>query len=113
MKVILLLGLLRLFAGPMSEDFLGDELLPPPTWEWSLCALTPGLLIYLARSPEDWEALRGERTMIQVALCLYLLYALSFAIVQNVLILWIAVAACLAGFAGMWHLNRKERLRAG
>ncbi|MEU6995596.1 hypothetical protein ABZ953_33690 [Streptomyces sp. NPDC046465] len=111
-KWIFVLALLRMFATPASKDFFDEELLPSPTWEWSLCALTPGLLIWLARSPEDWKALAGERSLLRIALTFYLLYALAFAIAQDAWVLWIAVAASLAGFAGIRHLNLKERASA-
>ncbi|MGW3409045.1 hypothetical protein [Streptomyces sp. NPDC000888] len=111
-KVIFVLALLRLFAGPMTKDLLDEELLPMPTWEWALCALTPAILIYLARRPENWVALAGERTFLMIALSFYLLYALAFAAFQGVWILWIGVAAGLGGFAGIWYLNRREPARA-
>ncbi|WAL97187.1 hypothetical protein [Streptomyces sp. Je 1-369] len=106
---IFVLALLRMFATPATKDFFDEELLPSPTWEWALCSLTPGLLIWLARAPKDWRRLEGERSLLRIALALYFLYALAFALGQNVLVHWIAVAASLAGFAGMWHLNRKEQ----
>ncbi|WP_409236976.1 hypothetical protein [Streptomyces sp. PA5.6] len=108
---IFVLALLRMFATPATKDFFDEELLPSPTWEWALCSLTPGLLIWLARAPEDWRRLEDERSLLRIALAFYFLYALAFALGQNVLVLWIAVAASLAGFAGMWHLNRKEPSR--
>ncbi|MEV6751801.1 hypothetical protein [Streptomyces sp. NPDC051214] len=108
-----LLSMLRMFAAPASKDFFGRELVPWPTWEWALCALVPVLLIFLSRRPDDWEDLRGERGLIKWALILYLFYALMWAVGTGAWTLWIAVGICLAGFAGMWQLNRKERLRAG
>ncbi|MFE0132453.1 hypothetical protein ACFWY6_12900 [Streptomyces sp. NPDC059037] len=113
MKVVLALALLRLFAGPATKDFLGRELVSMPTWEWTLCSLTPVILIYLARHPKDWMELSGERVMVRGALGIYLLYSAMGAIGKGHPALWIAVAVCLAGLAGMWHLNRKERLHAG
>ncbi|MEV0111978.1 hypothetical protein AB0H77_01800 [Streptomyces sp. NPDC050844] len=108
-----LLSMLRMFAAPASKDFFDRELVPWPTWDWVVCALVPVVLIWLSRRPEDWEELRGERTLIKGALSLFLLYAVMGAIGKGHPALWIAVAVCLAGLAGMWHLNRKERLRAG
>ncbi|MFJ4832888.1 hypothetical protein ACIP79_23735 [Streptomyces sp. NPDC088747] len=107
-KVIFVLALLRLFAGPMSRDLLDEELLPMPTWEWVLCALTPSLLIHQARRPANWAELAGERTFLRIALSCYLLYALAFAMFQDVRILWIAVAAGLIGFGQIWRLDGKE-----
>ncbi|MFH8613263.1 hypothetical protein ACH4D5_37925 [Streptomyces sp. NPDC018029] len=109
---IFVLALLRMFATPATKDFFDEELVPWATWEWSLCSLTPGLLIWWARRPEDWKELSGERSLVRIALVFYLLYALAFALAQGVWVLWIAVAASLAGLAGMWHLNRKEQARA-
>ncbi|MET8684250.1 hypothetical protein ABZV77_08540 [Streptomyces sp. NPDC004732] len=106
---IFVLALLRMFATPATKDFFDEELLPSPTWEWALCSLTPGLLIWLARRPADWRKLADERSFLRIALAFYFCYALAFAIGQDVRVLWIAVAASLAGFAGMWHLNRKEQ----
>ncbi|MGW7065763.1 hypothetical protein ACWGII_22275 [Streptomyces sp. NPDC054855] len=108
-----LLSMLRMFATPASKDFFGRELVSWPTWDWVLCVLVPVSLIYLSRRPDDWKDLRGERSLIKWALILYLVYALMGAVGMGAWVLWIAVGICLAGFAGMWHLNRKERLRAG
>jgi hypothetical protein len=111
-NVIFIVAVLRVFATPASQDLFEKELLPWPTWEWSLCALTPGLLIWLARSPEDWKELADERFFIKITLTFYLLWAVAFAVSQNISVLWVAVAASLGAFAGMWRLNRKERLAA-
>ncbi|MEU5771707.1 hypothetical protein [Streptomyces venezuelae] len=109
---IFVLALLRMFATPATKDFFDEELLPWATWEWALCSLTPGLLIWFARAPKDWRRLEGEHSLLRIALAFYFLYALAFALAQDVLVLWVAVAAALAGFAGMWHLNRKEHQSA-
>lgn len=107
-KLIFVLALFRLFAGPMTKDLLGDEMLPMPTWEWSLCALTPGLLVYLLRRPADWGHLSGELTILKWALRFYLVYGLAFALFQGVWVLWIAVLAGAGGLAGIWKLERRE-----
>jgi hypothetical protein len=107
-KVLFVLAVLRVLAGPFTEDAFGRELLPMPTWEWTLCSASPVLLIYLARRPEDWKTLAGERTYLRIFLAFYLLWALAFAVFRGEWILCIAVAASLAGFAGMHRLNRKE-----
>ncbi|MFI9153659.1 hypothetical protein [Streptomyces sp. NPDC053367] len=107
-KVIFILAVLRVLAGPFTKDVFDSELLPMPTWEWSLCSVSPVLLVYLARRPDDWETLSGERTYLKIFLAFYLLWALAFAVFQGEWILWIAVAAGLAGFAGMHRLNRRE-----
>ncbi|MGW6061112.1 hypothetical protein [Streptomyces sp. NPDC055189] len=111
-KWFFLLSMLRMFATPASKDFFGRELVPWPTWDWALCAVVPVLLIYLSRRSDDWKDLRGERSLIKWALILYLFYALMGAVGRGFWVLWLAVGICLAGFAGMWHLNREERLRA-
>ncbi|MGW3724963.1 hypothetical protein [Streptomyces sp. NPDC000851] len=107
-KVIFVLAVFRVLATPFTKDFLGDELLPMPTWEWSLCALTPVILICLVRRRDDWARVAGERTFLKIALTFYLLYALAFVVFQGEWILWIAVAASLGGFAGLHHVNRGE-----
>ncbi|MFH8485419.1 hypothetical protein [Streptomyces longisporoflavus] len=112
-KWFFVLSMLRMFATPASKDFFGRELVPWPTWDWALCALVPVLVVYGFRRPGDWQELRGERSLIKWALVLYLVYALMGAVGTGSPGLWIATGICLAGFAGMWHLNRKERLRAG
>ncbi|MBW5422630.1 hypothetical protein GKQ77_13835 [Streptomyces sp. BG9H] len=112
MKIVLVLALLRCFAGPATKDFLGEAVLPMPTWEWTLCATSPVILICLARHPDDWAELSGERVMITGTLGIYAFYAVLGAIGLGSWLLWTAVGICLAGFAAMWHLNRKERLRA-
>ncbi|QES43200.1 hypothetical protein DEJ49_21395 [Streptomyces venezuelae] len=111
-KCVFLLSMLRMFAAPATKDFFDRYLVPWPTWEWPLYALVPVALIYLFRRPDDWDALRSERGLIKWALLLYLLYALLFAVGAGVWILWAAVAICVAGLIGIWHLNHKERLRA-
>lgn len=111
-KYIFLLALLRLFITPMSEELMGDELLPMPTWEWSLFSITPGILIYLLRRPRDWRQLSDDLTIITWSLRFYLLYGLAFTILQGVWVLWIAVLAGAAGLVGIWRLNRKELMNA-
>ncbi|AZM54788.1 hypothetical protein DMA15_21340 [Streptomyces sp. WAC 01529] len=111
-KWVFLLSMLRMFAAPASKDFFDEQLVPWPTWDWAVCALVPVTLILLSRRPDDWKELAGERSLIRGALALYLLYALMGAIGRNHWSLWVAAGICLVGFASMWHLNRKERLRA-
>ncbi|MES5824394.1 hypothetical protein [Streptomyces sp. RG80] len=107
-KWVFVLALFRLFAAPMTKDLLGDEKLPMPTWEWSLAALTPGIVLYLLRRPADWEQLSGELTIFTWALRFYLVYGLAFALFQGVWVLWIAVLAGIGGLAGIWKLERRE-----
>ncbi|MFF0204138.1 hypothetical protein [Streptomyces sp. NPDC005017] len=107
-KVIFVLALLRMLAGPFTKDFFDEELLPMPTWEWSLASLTPLALIYAARRPRDWAFLAPERAYFKTFLVFYFLWALAFAVVQGEWVLWIAVAAGLTGFAGMHRLNSRE-----
>ncbi|MFE9973456.1 hypothetical protein ACFYRD_22550 [Streptomyces hirsutus] len=111
-KLALLVALLRLFSTPMTKELFGNELLPMPTWEWSLLATTPGILIYLARRPEDWQRLSHDLTIIKWALCFYLTYGLAFATFQGEWVLWFAVLTCSGGLAGIWYLNRRELTRA-
>ncbi|MEW2118467.1 hypothetical protein AB0945_25420 [Streptomyces sp. NPDC005474] len=111
-KIVFIVALLRFFAGPMTKDLLNDELLPMPTWEWSLFALTPAILIFVARRPRDWDGLADSLTFIRWILGFYLVYALVFATFQGKWVLWIAVLASLGSLAGMWHLNRRERVHA-
>ncbi|MFJ6724462.1 hypothetical protein ACIQPQ_06040 [Streptomyces sp. NPDC091281] len=111
-KVVLALALLRAFAAPASEDFFGEEKVGPPTWEWSLCALTPLVVLLLHRSPARWKRLSFHSVYLTTAAALYLFYAAIFAVLEGVWILWIAVFASLATFAGVWWLNRRERTRA-
>ncbi|MFJ1972971.1 hypothetical protein ACIO93_30375 [Streptomyces sp. NPDC087903] len=107
-KLIFVLALLRLFATPMTKDLLGEEVLPMPTWEWSLFSVTPGILICFSLHTEDWHRLRDELTIIRWALGFYLVYGLAFAVLQGAQVLWIAVLAGLGGLVGIWHLNRRE-----
>jgi hypothetical protein len=111
-KIVFIVALLRFFAGPMTKDLLGDELLSMPTWEWSLCSLTPVILIFVARRSQDWDGLADSLTFIRWVLGFYLAYALVFATFQGMWVLWIAVLASLSGFGGIWHLNRGERVHA-
>ncbi|MFI7317726.1 hypothetical protein [Streptomyces venezuelae] len=111
-KCVFLLSMLRMFAAPATKDFFDRYVVSWPTWEWPLYALVPIALIYLYRRPGDWDALRGERSLIKWALLLYLFYALLFAVGAGVWILWAAVVICVSGLIGIWYLNRKERLRA-
>lgn len=107
-KWIFVLALVRLFVGPMTKDLFDNELLPMPTWDWSLCALTPGILVFLCRRPSDWQHLSGELTILRWALRFYLIYGLAFALFQGVWVLWIAVAAGIGGLIGIWKLERRE-----
>lgn len=110
-KVVFILALLRVFAGPMTKDFFGKELISMPTWEWALCSLSPGILVFLARRPQDWASFADERSFLRIPLSFYFLYGLAFAVFQGVWILWIAVAASLGAFVGIWYLNGKEAAR--
>ncbi|MDX3457292.1 hypothetical protein PV396_35950 [Streptomyces sp. ME02-8801-2C] len=107
-KVVFVLALLRMFAAPMTKDFFDEELISMPTWEWALCSLTPGVLVFFARRPEGWAVLAGERNFLRIPLGFYFVYGLAFAVLQGVWILWIAVAASVGSFAGIRYLNSKE-----
>ncbi|MFI1681230.1 hypothetical protein [Streptomyces sp. NPDC020607] len=109
-RVIFLLGLARMFAPFLTEDLAGEAWLPPATWEWTLCALSPVVLIYLARRPDDWSEIADERSLIKWALVIYLFYASLLAVGKGYLSLWMAVAVSLSGLAGMAYLNRKEQV---
>ncbi|PWI17427.1 hypothetical protein DI272_27155 [Streptomyces sp. Act143] len=112
-KWIFVLALIRLFAGPMTKDLFNNELLPMPTWEWSLCSLTPGILVFLCRRPSDWRYLSSELTILKWALRFYLIYGLAFALFQGVWVLWIAVAASISGLVAIWKLEQREPAHAG
>ncbi|WP_143589834.1 hypothetical protein [Streptomyces africanus] len=112
LKIILVVAIVRLLAGPATKDFLGDAVVELPTWEWSLCALTPLILLFLYRSPGDWKLLSYDAIYLKSAAGLYLFYATAFVVFQGGWVLWIAVAASLGTFLGIWWLNRKERLNA-
>ncbi|MFF0205945.1 hypothetical protein [Streptomyces sp. NPDC005017] len=103
-KVLFILAVFRVLAGPFTKDFFGEELLPTPTWEWSVCSLSPLALIWAARYPADWAMLAGERFLLKIFFAFYLLWALPFAVVEDERVLW----ASLAGFAGVYRLNRRE-----
>lgn len=107
-KVVFILALLRFFAGPMTKDFFDEELISMPTWEWALCSLTPGILVFLARRPQDWAWLADERNFLRIPLGFYFLYGLAFAVFQGVWILWISVAASVGAFVGIRYLNSRE-----
>ncbi|ELP64270.1 hypothetical protein ACKI1I_35115 [Streptomyces turgidiscabies] len=111
-KVVFILALLRMFAGPMTKDFFDEELISMPTWEWALCSLTPGIMVFLARRPQNWARLADERNFLRIPLSFYLLYGLAFAVFQGMWILWIAVAASLGAFVGIRYLNGKEAAHA-
>ncbi|NEA68966.1 hypothetical protein [Streptomyces sp. SID12488] len=111
-KVVFVLAVLRAFAAPFTKDFFDEELISTPTWEWAICSLTPGVLVFLARRPEDWAGLAYERNFLRIPLGFYFIYALAFAVLQGVWILWIAVAASIGTFAGIRYLNGKEAAHA-
>ncbi|WAZ23372.1 hypothetical protein STRCI_004711 [Streptomyces cinnabarinus] len=112
LKIILVIAIARLLVGPATEDLLGSRLMGLPTWEWSLCALTPPALLFIYRSPESWRLLSYDAIYVKSAAGLYLFYATAYVIFQGGWTLWIAVVASLAAFLGIWWLNRKERLSA-
>lgn len=112
LKVILVIAIVRLLAGPATEDFLGASVVDLPTWEWSLCALSPLAMLAIYRSPGDWKRLSYDAIYLKSAAGLYLFYATAFVAFQGGWILWFAVAASLGTFLGIWWLNRKERLSA-
>lgn len=111
-KVVFVLAVLRAFAAPFTKDFFDEELISMPTWEWVLCSLTPAILVFLARRPEDWAGLADERNFLRIPLGFYFLFALAFAVLQGVWILWIAVAATIGAFLGIRYLNSKEATHA-
>jgi hypothetical protein len=111
-KIVFILVVFRAMVGPFTEDLFDKELLPMPTWEWSLCSITPGILIYVAGHFGIWAQLAGERMFLRIALSFYLLYALVFAVTQDEWVLWIAVAAGVGGFAGILHLDHREPIDA-
>jgi hypothetical protein len=112
LKVILVVAIARLLAGPATKDFLGDSVVDLPTWEWSLCALTPLVMLFIHRSPKNWKLLSYDAIYLKSAAGLYLFYATAFVVFQGGWVLWIAVAASLGTFLGIWWLNRKELLSA-
>lgn len=106
-KIVFVLAVFRLFSTPFSEEMFGEQWLPMPTWDWAVASVTPVLLIVLARKPTDWSALSGEQTILRISLVFYLVYGLAFAAFQGEMVLWVSVAASLAGLAGMRILNRE------
>ncbi|MGY1548708.1 hypothetical protein [Streptomyces sp. MN6] len=109
LKVVLALACVRLLAGPATEDFLGDAVVGLPTWEWSLFALTPPLLLLLHRGSADWRLLSYDAIYLKSAAGLYLIYAAACIAFRGGRPLWIAVVASLTTFLGIWCLNRRER----
>ncbi|MFE1045119.1 hypothetical protein ACFW5S_04405 [Streptomyces olivaceus] len=107
-KIVFVLAIFRLLSTPFSEEMFGEQWLPMPTWDWALASTTPVLLILLARRPVDWAALSSERTILRIALTFYLAYGLVFAALQSKEVLWVSVAAGLAGLLAISHLNSKE-----
>ncbi|MCT9139500.1 hypothetical protein [Streptomyces violarus] len=112
LKIILVIAIVRLLAGPAAKDFLGHSVVELPTWEWSLCAVTPLALLFVYRSPEKWKLLSYDDIYLKSAAGLYLFYATAFVAFQGGWVIWIAVVASLGTFLGIWWLNRKERLSA-
>lgn len=110
-KVILALALIRILAVPFTEDMFGEAMLPMPTWEWSLCSLTPVIVIWRARHPDAWKTLMGERTLLTIALTYYLLYAFVSALFQGEWMLRPAVAASAGGLAGMTTATTRRSVR--
>jgi hypothetical protein len=112
LKIILVIAIVRLLAGPATKDFLGESMVDLPTWEWSLCALTPLVMLVVYRSPTNWKLLSYDAIYLKSASGLYLFYATTFVVFQGGWVLWIAVSASLGTFLGISWLNRKERLSA-
>jgi hypothetical protein len=112
LKIILVVAIVRLLAGPATKDFLGDSMVGLPTWEWSLCSLSPLAMLCIYRSPTSWKLLSYDAIYLKSAAGLYLFYATAFVIFQGGWVLWIAIAASLGTFFGIWFLNRKELLSA-
>ncbi|MFC9131816.1 hypothetical protein ACFT4A_33975 [Streptomyces sp. NPDC057099] len=112
LKIILVIAIVRLLAGPATKDFLGRSVVELPTWEWSLCAVTPLALLFVYRSPENWKLLSYDDIYLKSAAGLYLFYAAAFVAFQGGWVIWLAVVASLGTFLGIWWLNRRERLSA-
>ncbi|MFD4345690.1 hypothetical protein ACFWQ6_12630 [Streptomyces coelicoflavus] len=107
-KIVFILAVFRLLFTPFSEEMLGEQWLPMPTWDWALASATPTLLVLLARRPADWSALSGELTILRIALIFYFVYGLAFAAFQGEAVLWASVLAGLVGLVALHLLNRKE-----
>ncbi|MET9442819.1 hypothetical protein [Streptomyces sp. NPDC006610] len=112
LKIILAIAIVRLLLGPATEDLLGNKLVSLPTWEWSLCSLSPPVILFMYRSPANWKLLSYDVIYVQSAAGLYLFYATAYVIFQGGWLLWVAVTASMASFLGVWWLNRKERSSA-
>lgn len=112
LKIILVVAIVRSAAGPATEDFLGDAVISLPTWEWSLCAVTPPALLLMNRSPEKWKLLSYDAIYLQTSAGLYLVYAAAFVYFRGGWTLWIAIIASAVTFVGVWWLNRRERVHA-
>ncbi|MFY1678236.1 MULTISPECIES: hypothetical protein [unclassified Streptomyces] len=108
LKISFVLSLFRIFAPSFSEEMLGIEGVPYPTWEWVLFSITPVMLVCLSRSPANWLTLRGEIDLVWWALGYNLAYAIIFALTMGSEILWVAVLLSSIGAAMVMYSNHRN-----
>ncbi|WP_053042553.1 hypothetical protein [Streptomyces sp. KE1] len=92
-----------------TEDFLGQQMLPYPTWEWSILSLTSFIPALLARNPAHWEELTHDIIILAGGMVFYLAYGLIGAIFAGKLILWVAAAAGSIGLLALSVVYLKGR----
>ncbi|KLJ01221.1 hypothetical protein WQ59_14020 [Streptomyces sp. KE1] len=105
-KLCLVVALLRF---TFTEDFLGQQMLPYPTWEWSILSLTSFIPALLARNPAHWEELTHDIIILAGGMVFYLAYGLIGAIFAGKLILWVAAAAGSIGLLALSVVYLKGR----
>lgn len=108
---VCMLAFVRVALSMATEEIRGEALLPLPTWEWDVAALTPLLVLIRYRD----AALRGRVTQLESHLRFfsgfYLFYALPFAALDGRWQLWPAVAFSAIVYVGIWYTNRQARAR--
>lgn len=106
-----MLAFVRVALSMATKEIQGEALLPLPTWEWDIAALTPLPVLIRYRD----SALRSRVTQLESHLRIfsgfYLFYALPFAALDGRWQLWPAVAFSVTVYAGIWYTNRRARTR--
>ncbi|MEV8596619.1 hypothetical protein [Streptomyces sp. NPDC052012] len=103
-----MLAFVRVGLSMATERIQGEALLPLPTWEWDVAALTPLLVLFRYRDPARRRRVFQLDSHLRFFSGFYLFYALPFAVLDQRWVLWPAVVFSVSVFVGIWYTNRRN-----
>lgn len=105
---VCMLAFVRVALSMATRRIQGEALLPLPTWEWDVAAVTPLLVLFRYRNPALREQVFQLESHLRFFSGFYLFYALPFAVFDGRWQLWPAVIFSVSVFAGIWHTNKQS-----